>query len=250
MEETRILDVKVHKVTMQEAKNTIIDLLGQGGLKMVHTPNPEFILLSLKDPLYKTILNEAALSVPDGIGVVIASKFTKTKLKTRVPGCELLEHVLDGMQDTDHQVFFLGGRQDVLEKALENIKAKYPRLKIAGFRNGYFKDSDDEAIIEQINGSGASLLVVGMGGIPKQETWVYQYRKRLAVRVTIGVGGTIDVLSGTVKRAPVIYRKLGLEWLYRTLSEPKKRLPRVYKLPYFLLLSFFDSFKTKNQKTV
>jgi len=248
LKETKVLGVKINKVNMEESVDTIFKFFEEPGLHIVHTTNPEFILTAQDDKEYKEILNGAALAVPDGIGVVLASKFKKVKLKDRVSGCDLAQILMDKMQGTDYSVYIIGCKQERLDKALANLKDRFPNLKIAGSHNGYFGDDDDEDIIKDINDSGATLLLVGLGGIPKQEKWVWKYKDRLNVKVTIGVGGTIDVISGDVKRAPVIYQKLCLEWLYRTLSEPKKRIPRVYRLPYFVWLSFLETLGRKNKK--
>ncbi|MCQ2749213.1 MAG: WecB/TagA/CpsF family glycosyltransferase [Clostridia bacterium] len=226
---------------MDEAVNIIFDFYDEDRLHIVHTTNPEFILKAQKDELYKTILNGADLAVPDGIGTVIASKFGDAKLKERVPGCDLALNLMDKMQGTDYSVYLLGSSQSNLENALKNLQEKYPGLKIAGSHNGYFKDENDEEIIEDINRSGATLLLVGMGGIDKQEKWVWKYKDRIKARVSIGVGGSIDVYGGAVKRAPIFYQKTNLEWLYRTLSEPKKRIPRVYRLPLFVVKAANES---------
>ncbi|MCQ2979203.1 MAG: WecB/TagA/CpsF family glycosyltransferase [Clostridia bacterium] len=225
----------------------IFDFFNQDGLHIVHTTNPEFILKAQKDPLYKEILNGAALAVPDGIGAVIASKFSNVKLTDRVSGCDLAYNLMNAMQDTPYSVYILGSSEERLQKAIANIKSAMPNLKIAGAHNGYFKDEDDADIIKDINNSGATLLLVGMGGIDKQEKWVWKYKDQLKAKVSIGIGGSIDVYSGEVKRAPKVVQNMKLEWLYRTLKEPKKRIPRIYRLPQFVLMAMGDSFKKKNK---
>lgn len=244
-EHTNILGVRVDKVNMEEAVEKIFEFFNEDGMHVVHTTNPEFILLAQKDEEYKNILNGAELAVPDGIGTVIASKLNDVKLNDRVAGCDLALNVMDKMQNTPYSVYLVGCKDERLLKAVENLKAKMPNLKIAGYHNGYFKDEDDEDLINDINNSGATLLLFGLGGSAKQEKWIWKYKDRLHTKVSIGVGGSIDVYSGEVKRAPEIFQKMRLEWLYRTLSEPKKRIPRTIKLPLFVFKSFGDSFKRK-----
>lgn len=245
---TEILGVRIDKVTMDEAVEKIFEFFEEDKLHIVHTTNPEFILTAQNDEEYKTILNSASLAVPDGIGAVIASKYTDVRLEERVPGYELALNLMHKMQGTDYSVYILGAKKERLEKAIANLKDQYPKLKIAGYHDGYFKDENDEEIINDINASGATLLLIAMGGNIKQEKWIWKYKDRIKARVSIGVGGSVDVISGEVKRAPKIFQKLNLEWLYRTLSEPKKRIPRVYRLPYFLLLAAKDSKKKEKQK--
>jgi len=233
----RILGIDVNVCTQNEAVAEIINFFSEKELHIVHTINPEFILASQEDKLYAEILNSAALAVPDGIGVIKAAKFQGISMPERVGGCDLTLKVLEKMENTNFSVYFLGASQQRLDKALANLRQKFPNLKIAGSHNGYFKDDDDESIIEDINNSNVDFLVIGLGGIKKQETWIWKYKNRIKAKVSIGVGGSIDVYSGEIKRAPRWCQKLNLEWLYRTFQEPKKRLKRVYRLPYFLYLA-------------
>ena len=244
-----IMGINVNICTQNQAVDEVFKFFSEKSLHIVHTINPEFILTAQEDKLYAEILNGAALAVPDGIGVIKAAKFQGVSMPERVGGCDLTLKILERMQNSNFSVYFLGASQQRLDKALYNLKQKFPNLKIAGSHNGYFKDDDDEMIIEDINNSNADFLVIGLGGIKKQETWIWKYKDRLNVKVSIGVGGSIDVYSGEIKRAPKWCQKLNLEWLYRTLQEPKKRLKRVYRLPYFLYLAFKDSkIKNKSQK--
>lgn len=247
IESTHILGVRIDKVNMEQAIEKIFSFFEGDRLHIVHTTNPEFILKAQTDELYKTILNGADLAVPDGIGAVIASKFSNVKLKDRVSGCDLAYNLMNLMQGTPYSVYILGASEERLQKAIKNLKEAFPNINICGYHNGYFKDPDDEEIIADINRCNPSLLLVGMGGIDKQEKWVWKYKDRLNAKASIGIGGSIDVYSGEVKRAPKLVQNMKLEWLYRTLSEPKKRLPRIYKLPQFVILAFKDSFKTKKK---
>lgn len=242
----RILGINVNICTQNQAVDEIMHYFSEEGLHIIHTINPEFILTAQEDKLYAEILNGASLAVPDGIGVIKASKFQGISMPERVGGCDLTLKVLEKMENSDFSVYFLGASQQRLDKALSNLKERYPNLRIAGSHNGYFKDDEDEIIIEDINNSKADFLVIGLGGIKKQETWIWKYKDRIKTKVSIGVGGSIDVYSGEIKRAPKWCQKLNLEWLYRTLQEPKKRLKRVYRLPYFLYLAFKDSQKKES----
>jgi N-acetylglucosaminyldiphosphoundecaprenol N-acetyl-beta-D-mannosaminyltransferase len=158
--------------------------------------------------------------LPDGIGVVIASKMKGKPLKGRVPGFDFFVELLN----SGKKVFLFGSKPGVADKV------DFPN--IVGRRNGYFSGDDVEEIIREINGSGAEVLAVCLGA-PKQEIWIDENIDKLDVKLAIGLGGAIDVLAGEVKRAPVAWQKMGLEWLYRVIKEPK-RIRRLGAIPLFL----------------
>ena len=233
-----ILGVKVNKHTMAQAVEKA-ETFFDGKPHMVVTPNPEIILDCKKDESLKNIINSSDMVLPDGIGVVIASKILGNSVPERVPGfdfvCELLK--------TDHTFYFFGGKPGVAEQAMDNMKAK--GVNVVGCHHGYFKDGEDGEIIEDITDKKPDVLVVCLGA-PKQEKWIKQNMEKLNVPISIGAGGSLDVLAGVVERAPEIYQKLCIEWLYRTLKEPKKRIPRIVKLPLFIIDVIFNGRKYKD----
>lgn len=243
IDEITILGVKINVITKDNAIKTVFKFFNDTQLHIIHTINPEFILNSLEDSEYRTILNSASLAVADGIGILKAAKYQHKKLPERIGGCDFALDIMNNMQNTKYSVFLLGGSQENIEMAIENLKNKFPHLNIAGYHNGYFSDEDDQTIINQINNSKANLLLIGMGGIKKQETWVYKYKDILTPQVSMGIGGSIDVYSGNIKRAPKWIQQIGFEWLFRTLQEPRKRIKRIYRLPLFLILAY----KEKNK---
>lgn len=220
-----ILGVNIDKITMKDAVLRADDFF-DGKPHSVFTPNPEIILECEKDEELKKIINSADLKLPDGIGVVIASKIVKNPLSERVSGfdyvCELLK--------TDRSFYLFGSKPGVAEKAMANLVEQ--GVNVVGCHHGYF--DDDTEIINDIKAKKPDVLVVCLGA-PKQERWIYKNMAELNVPVSIGAGGTVDVLAGEVERAPAIYQKLCIEWLYRALKEPKKRFPRIAKLPIFII---------------
>ncbi|MBE7042379.1 MAG: WecB/TagA/CpsF family glycosyltransferase [Ruminococcaceae bacterium] len=232
MEQIRILGVKIDNVTMNEAVETVLGWMEKEENHMIVTPNPEIVYYAYHNPEYSEVLNSADLTLPDGIGVVYGAKIIGTPLKERVPGFELCCHVLEALATKGKSVFLLGGKPGVAEMAAENIGKKYPGIRVAGFCDGYFKD--DEAVVNQINASDADFLMV-CTGFPRQENWIAKHRDRLKVKVAIGAGGSVDVLAGTVKRAPDFFCKTNLEWFYRLLKQPS-RIGRMMNLPKFLLV--------------
>jgi N-acetylglucosaminyldiphosphoundecaprenol N-acetyl-beta-D-mannosaminyltransferase len=200
---------------------------------MIFTPNPEIVMMAQKDLEYKDILAEGDLVIPDGIGIIIASKIKKLGLEKRLPGIEMMESILKYCNNAKKSIYLLGSNTENVEKAAANIAKTYPNIIIAGYHDGYFDDAEELRIVDRINEVKPDILFVAMGA-PKQEKWMYKHRKILNVKVAMGVGGAIDVWAGAVKRAPKIFRKVGLEWFYRIATNPS-RLKRGLLLPKFLL---------------
>lgn len=233
MDETvLIMDVPINKVTMEEAANKVVGYLEGEGTHTVFTPNPEIIMEAQKDEEFMQILKEADLVVADGIGVVLASKILKVdKLPERVGGFDLMQKVLGKIKDKDIRVYFLGGKPGVAQVAAKNMRKKYPGITIVGARDGYFTKEDEPELMKEIKDLEVDLLMAGLGA-PRQEKWLYNHKDELGIKVGVGVGGSLDVMAGTVKRAPKAFQKLGLEWFYRLISNPK-RAKRMINLPIF-----------------
>lgn len=233
-----ILGVSISKVTMSEAADQIKAFAHSNTFHSIYTPNPEIVMLAMKDAAFHKILEEADLVVPDGIGVVIASKLKKTPLPERVAGYDLVQCTMKQAVKEDYKYFFFGGKPGIGEEAAAKMRETYPGIQIVGTRNGYFTPEDEPQIIEEIKASGANILLVALGA-PKQEKWIEANKHLLPnVRVAIGVGGSLDVMSGNVKRAPKVFQKFGLEWFYRLLKEPT-RFMRMLVLPEFLIKVIF-----------
>lgn len=231
-EKVLIMDVPINNVTMEEAANQVVGYLQGTGQHTVFTPNPEIIMEAQDDQEMMTILKKADLVVADGIGVVLASKILKVPtLPERVGGFDLMQNVLNKIKDTEIRVYFLGSKPGVATEAVKNMKKKYPGINIVGESDGYFTQDDEPALINTIKDLNVNLLLVGLGA-PRQEKWINQHLGSLGVNVAVGVGGSLDVMAGVVKRAPVIYQKLGLEWFYRLITNPK-RAKRMMNLPIF-----------------
>ncbi len=240
-----ILGVLVDNIDMENATNKVLSFLETEGAKTVITPNPEIIYHASKNKDLLNVVNDADLIVPDGIGVVFASKFLKQPLPERVGGFDLLCCLFDKIKETDKTVYFLGGKPGVAEKAKENMKEKYPGLDVIGTHDGYFKD--EEKIIEEINALSPDILCVCLG-FPKQERFMYENKEKLNVKMMIGAGGSLDVLSGNTQRAPKFYIEHNLEWFYRLKKEPK-RIGRMMALPKFAIKVLFKGRKYENAES-
>ncbi|MCQ1531460.1 WecB/TagA/CpsF family glycosyltransferase [Lutispora saccharofermentans] len=234
-----IVGINIDKVTFEEAEDRLLDFLRQDETKMIFTPNSEFLVDAVKDRDFSEILNDGDLVIPDGIGLVIASKFYGMPLKEKVAGCELMTKLIEIAYSEKKSIYFLGGKEGVAEEASQRLNDKYPGIKIAGFHNGYFDEEEEKNIIDDIIQKRPDIIFVALGA-PKQEKWIYNNRHRLGAKIAMGVGGSLDILAGRSKRAPEFYQKTGLEWLYRLLKEPK-RFFRMLKLPKFIALAFYDA---------
>jgi len=230
---TNILGVMIDKGDMSETLNRAYSFLSDGDKHIIFTPNAEIVMRAYEDKEFASLLANADILTPDGIGVVYASKILKNPVSERVAGYDLVCNLLEKMAHDNKSVFFFGGKPGVCDLAAENVLKKYPGIKIAGVRHGYFSDSDNESIIKEINASSPDLLLVCLG-VPKQENWICENYEKINASLFIGAGGSLDVFAGTVKRAPKIWQKLGLEWFYRIARQPS-RYKRALKLPKFML---------------
>ncbi|MBQ2865915.1 MAG: WecB/TagA/CpsF family glycosyltransferase [Clostridia bacterium] len=199
---------------------------------MVVTPNAEIALIAKNDPGFKDILNQSRLCLPDGISIKMAAKILKLPIRHKVAGVEFCEGMCRKLSETGGSVYLFGAKPGVAEKAGENLSAKYPGLKIAGTHDGYFAPSQEAEIIADINACSPDMLLCCLGA-PKQEKFMSKYQNALIVPVMVGAGGSMDVFAGTVKRAPKLFIKLGLEWFYRLITDPK-RIKRMIRIPIYL----------------
>ena len=238
-ERISVLGVGFDSVTLPEAIDIAYGFAQGNETCRIVTPNSEIVYMARDDEALKNILNSSDLVIPDGIGVVYASKILKTPLKGKVAGIELGEGLISRLSDGSAGIFLLGAKPGIADLAAEKLSEKYPGIVISGTADGYFKDSD--AVIEKINASGAKVLFVCLGA-PKQEMWMAENAEKLNVSLTLGLGGSLDVFAGTVERAPKIFIKLGLEWFYRLCKEPW-RIGRMMSLPKFLLTVIFKGRK-------
>lgn len=230
---THVLGVPFDAVTMEQAVEKAKKMLGEEGQHFICTPNPEIVMEAQKDKELMDILHEADMVIPDGIGVVWASKYSEIRLKERVAGYDLTQNLMAELAATGETFYFFGGAPGVASTAARMMMKKYPGLKVVGVHNGYFDEKEEKKIIQDIKTKSPSILLVGLGA-PKQEKWIYDNIRLVGAKVAIGVGGSFDVMAGNVKRAPKIFQKLGLEWFHRLITQPT-RWRRMMRLPKFAL---------------
>lgn len=187
--------------------------------------NPHCANLASKDPLYRGALNSADLLLPDGSGVLLASRMLKTPLQENTNGTDLFPILCQQWQQSGARLYLLGGRHGVAEQVARHLLTKYPGLHIAGTHHGYSSEADTPLLIDEIRQSNADVLVVAMG-VPLQDVWIARHQRATGVALAIGVGGLFDFLSGRIPRAPMWLRELGLEWCWRLLQEPRRMWQR------------------------
>jgi N-acetylglucosaminyldiphosphoundecaprenol N-acetyl-beta-D-mannosaminyltransferase len=177
------------------------------------------------DPKLSGIIDGCGLVTADGQSVVWASRLLGDPLPERVAGIDLMEALLGLAEQCGYRVYFLGARSDVLARALEHLRGRFPRLQIAGARDGYFTDEEAAAVCAAIRASRADILFVAMSS-PRKEYFLGEFGSALGTSFVMGVGGSIDVMAGITRRAPIAWQRLGLEWLFRLLQEPRRMFRR------------------------
>ena len=226
-----VLGVSFDDLTMDEAVEIALGFMQERRACYACTPNPEIVMAAKGDAALRAALSGAELVLADGVGITKAAAMLGTPLKSRVPGIDFASNVISRLAQRGGSVYLLGAKPLVAEAAAEKLTQTYPGIVIAGTNDGYF--TDDAPVIEKINAARPDFLMVCLGS-PKQELWMSTNAGRLSCGLMAGLGGSLDVLAGNVQRAPETWRRLGLEWLYRVIKEPK-RLGRVMKLPAFVL---------------
>lgn len=230
MEKVCIMGIEYANVSLNEIVDECVSYTTERKSKMVVTPNGEIAEYAYHNKDFNNVLKSADLVIPDGVSIIVASKKIGTPIRQRVPGVETAQEIIRRLNVSSGSLFLFGGSPGVADQAAENIKREYPNIVIAGTENGYF--DDDTHILEKINSSSPDVLFVCLGS-PKQEMWMNKNKDNLSCGVMLGLGGTLDVLAGKVKRAPEIFSKFGCEWLYRTVKQPS-RIVRVMKIPKFV----------------
>ncbi|MCI9390903.1 MAG: WecB/TagA/CpsF family glycosyltransferase [Oscillospiraceae bacterium] len=226
-----VLGVGFDNITMDQAVAEGVRLMDTAGAHYVVTPNPEIVETCRQDGEAMEAVNGADLVLADGIGVIYGAKLLGTPLKGRVTGIGFAQGLMERMAGNGRSLYLLGAKPGVAERAAENLARQYPGLQIAGTHDGYF--SEDGPVTEDIRASGADVVFVCLGA-PKQEKWMRRNGEAAGAHLMVGLGGCLDVFSGEVKRAPAVFQKLGLEWLYRLAANPS-RIGRMVKLPLFLI---------------
>ncbi|MEM7344138.1 MAG: WecB/TagA/CpsF family glycosyltransferase [Chloroflexota bacterium] len=215
-----ILNVKVHALTNTNTLALIEDFIATRRPHQLATVNPEFVVEAQQDEAFRRIINQAALALPDGIGLLKAATFLgEPPIPERVPGSDLVIKLAELSHQKGYRIYFLGAQEGVAEQAINCLKVDYPNLQVAGFYAGSPALADNEAIVQRILPTQADILMVAYGA-PKQDKWIARNLERLQIPVCIGVGGSFDFIAGVATRAPRWIQRMQLEWLHRLIFQP------------------------------
>lgn len=230
----KILDIGVDAITREAAINKVQHFIENGQrVHSIFASNPEKNFSLPKNPSLHSIFMNADLLLPDGIGIIWAARVLHGIYLQRLPGSDFIFDICELAARERYGVFFYGAREDINKSAVDKLKEKYPELNIVGRTNGYVSDSEMTDLIDRINTSHAQILFLALGS-PRQEMWFATYSPFLKhVKVCQSVGGTLDAIAGTVRRAPEFWQKRNLEWFYRLVTQPS-RIARQKVLPVFV----------------
>lgn len=229
-----LLGAPIDNLNMQENVQKVADFVQSGKPHQIITLNPEYLYQAQSKPELMQLVYQADLVTPDGAGIVWACKIAGTPAPERVTGIDLMLNLLPEAEKNSWGIYLLGSTPGIAEEAAANLKKQYPALNIVGTQHGYFKTAEEQEIIAQIAAAKPHLLFVALG-MPRQEQFIANYKNQMQVPVSIGVGGSLDVIAGRVQRVSPWLQKLQLEWLGRLMKEPH-RWRRQLVLPRFAAL--------------
>ncbi len=241
MEIAKIQGFKINLLKYNDVLDFVKASLDNGESIQIVTINPEMIEAAKKNPDFANVLKYAELVIPDGVGVKLALAFKGIK-QEQIRGVDFAQSLIELANRHGYKLALIGAKPEINEKLVQVLGEKYPNLNIVYHHDGYFQNDDE--MIENIKNSGANIILSALGA-PKQEFFNEKIKNQIQGSVSIGLGGTFDVMSGSIKLAPPIYRKLGLEWLYRTIKQPE-RFKRIFPtLPLFLFHSIIEAVHNK-----
>ena len=233
LKQVEILGVNVNSLTMAQAVEAVQQFIAEKKVALVATANAEMLMRSTQDEELKDILNQADLVVPDGAGTVWAAGHLGEPMPERVAGFDLAQELMREAPSRGDRVYFFGSAPGVADKAKAKAEELYPGIQVVGTRNGFFTEADEPGIIAEIKAARPDILLAALG-VPKQEKWLKKHMQELQVPVSIGVGGTLDVMAGVMGRAPIWTQKAKREGLCRGLKQAR-RAGRLLALPKFVL---------------
>ena len=241
-----IFGIKIAKLPLDKLLDKVKTFLIDDKNHFIFTPNVEMLMRAMKNEEFKTILNSSDFDLPDGAGVVLAAKMLKNPIEKRTAGIDFITNCFSIDYKRKLRIYLFGAKPGVAEKAAENIMAEYPNVQVVGVRNGYFSEDDNANIVQEINITRPDFLLVALG-CPRQEEWIYNNISDLQAKISIGIGGSLDVFAGEIKRAPKLFREHHLEWFYRLVTQPY-RIGRMMSIPKFFLILLKRKFFTKKPK--
>lgn len=236
-------------ITMDETIEQISKIINNREIVQHVVVNVAKLVYAQKDEKLKNIINSCRLINVDGAGIILGAKLLGINIPERVAGIDLMEKLIEYSSKNSYKIYFFGAKEEVISKVVEIYQKKYPDIKIAGYRNGYYSEQEEELIVKDIKESKADILFVAMGS-PKKEMFLNKYVEEMQVPFVMGVGGSFDVVAGKTKRAPALMQKFGFEWLYRLFQEPGRMWKRyLYTNIEFLFLILKESIFGKHTST-
>jgi N-acetylglucosaminyldiphosphoundecaprenol N-acetyl-beta-D-mannosaminyltransferase len=231
--------IRFNVISINDLLNSIKNTIHNNEKLKIAFSNPEFVINCNKYPFLKTYLNTCDFNLIDGFGIILVEFFRSFKIYQRITGTDFVKHLSIFAQKHNFSFYFLGGENGVAEKAIHNLKISYPNLKFTGYHHGYLDTENTNKVIEEINKNKTNILMVCMGN-PLQENWINENIDKLNVNLIFGNGGAIDFFSNKFKRAPFLFRLMGLEWIFRLAQDfNKARIKRVFNsLSYPIRISF------------
>jgi exopolysaccharide biosynthesis WecB/TagA/CpsF family protein len=235
----RVLGMPVSRITYDEWMTQIAAWMNEDSPRHVCTINPEMIMTARRDAVFRVVLERADLTVPDGVGLLLAARWQGEPLRERVTGSDGVPRIAAEAARHGWRIFLLGAGEGVAARAADMLRAAHPGVSIVGTFSGSPRPEDEDALVERVRASDAHILLVAFGA-PEQDKWIARNLHRLGVKMAMGVGGTFDFIAGVVPRAPLAWRQLGIEWLYRLIRQPW-RIRRMARLPLFAVLAWMEA---------
>ena len=235
MNSVPVLDINFVNQRFDQVVEILFSGIKSNRKSFIVTANPEIVMYAREHPDYKKIIQSADMIVPDGYGIILASKILSTPIMERVAGYDIMVRLLELGNESKLKIYLLGGREETNQKAVANIHNNYPHIQIVGRHHGFF-DWEKSTVTADIKAANPDVVFVALG-FPKQEQWIAKNIDQFSNGLFMGVGGSIDVLAGEVQRAPRIWQKMNLEWFYRLISQPS-RWRRMLAIPRFLVQIF------------
>ena len=227
MREVRVLGCRIDNLTLEETVLRVEDLVSRREPAQLVSVNVDKVVQAARDPELRAFMETCALSNADGMPVVWASRLLGTPLKERVAGIDLFEALMARAAERGWRVYLLGAKEEVVSEVRALYERRFPSLKIAGHRNGYWKPADEAQVAEDVRAAKPDILFVALGS-PAKERFLARWHAAMEVPFAMGVGGSFDVAAGLTRRAPPWMQRTGLEWFYRFLQEPRRMFPRYF----------------------